>query len=68
MQLFDYPQTETFGAQTELDSELFLHSGTGASFGMDASTQVNETDVSNYLYTKSTNYNYYKIFDYNNWT
>jgi len=45
-QLYDYPVSQTFGAQTEFDQELFSNPGTGASAGTDASTQVDEKDVS----------------------
>lgn len=47
MQLFENPQSQTFGAQTEFDQELFSHPGTGTSVGTDASTQVDDKDVSN---------------------
>lgn len=45
-QLYDYPVSQTFGAQTEFDQELFSNTGTGMSAGTDASTQVDDKDVS----------------------
>lgn len=45
-QLYDYPVSQTFGAQTEFDQEMFSNPGTGTSTGTDASTQVDDKDVS----------------------
>lgn len=45
-QLYEYPVSQTFGAQTEFEQELFTNPGTGTSTGTDASTQVDDNDVS----------------------
>ncbi|CAH1712795.1 unnamed protein product [Aphis gossypii] len=44
-ELYDYPVSQTFGAQTEFDLELFSNPGTGTSAGTDASTQVDDKDL-----------------------
>ncbi|XP_025203136.1 radial spoke head protein 3 homolog B isoform X2 [Melanaphis sacchari] len=44
-ELYDYPVSQTFGAQTEFDQELFSNPGTGTSAGTDASTQVDDKDL-----------------------
>ncbi|XP_022160201.1 radial spoke head protein 3 homolog B isoform X2 [Myzus persicae] len=44
-ELYDYPVSQTFGAQTEFDQELFSNTGTGMSAGTDASTQVDDKDL-----------------------
>uniref|UniRef100_A0A2S2P8V8 Radial spoke head protein 3 n=1 Tax=Schizaphis graminum TaxID=13262 RepID=A0A2S2P8V8_SCHGA len=44
-ELYDYPVSQTFGAQTEFDQELFSNPGTGMSTGTDASTQVDDKDL-----------------------
>lgn len=45
-QLYDYPPSQTFGAQTEFDEELFSNPRTGTSTCTDVSTQVDDKDVS----------------------
>ncbi|KAL4113671.1 hypothetical protein QTP88_017250 [Uroleucon formosanum] len=44
-ELYDYPVSQTFGAQTEFDQEMFSNPGTGTSTGTDASTQVDDKDL-----------------------
>ncbi|XP_060877828.1 radial spoke head protein 3 homolog B isoform X2 [Metopolophium dirhodum] len=44
-ELYDYPVSQTFGAQTEFDQEMFSNPGTGTSAGTDASTQVDDKDL-----------------------
>ena len=38
LQLYEVPQSQTFGAQTEFNQKLFSNAGTGTSAGTDAST------------------------------
>lgn len=48
--MYEYPHYQTFGAQTEFHQEFYSNPGTETSDSTDASTQVDDKDVSQSSY------------------